>query len=80
MKQSHKDALMQVGLAVFGVMGIAASYSTDPAIKLWSPVVGLCSQPFWFYVTFTKKLWGAFFVTFLYTGSWCFGIFQNFFK
>jgi hypothetical protein len=79
-KESHKELITQMGLAVFGVLGIAASYSSDPTIKTWSPVVGLMSQPFWFYMTFTKRMWGALFVTFLYTGSWCFGIYQNFFK
>jgi hypothetical protein len=78
MKQSHKDAVTQIGLAVFGVLGIAASYSTDTAIKLYAPLVGICSQPFWFYMTYTKRMWGAFFVTFLYTASWVYGIYRNF--
>lgn len=79
MKQEHKDAITQIGLAVFGVLGIAASYATDPLIKLWAPAVGACSQPFWFYMTWTKRMWGAFFVTFLYSGSWAYGIYRNFF-
>jgi hypothetical protein len=80
LKESYTDVAVQVGVALFGIAGITLSYASDPGLKLWSPVLGLFSQPFWCHMTIKKKLWGALFVTFLYTGAWSFGIYQNFFK
>lgn len=80
MKESYKDAIVQAGLTLFGVTGLALSYSPDPTLHHWSPCFGLASQPFWFYMTYKKKLWGAFFMTILYTAAWSFGVYQNFFK
>lgn len=80
MREIHKDLIVQTGLALFGVTGLVLSYSADPLLRQWSPCFGLASQPFWFYMTIKKRLWGALFMTFLYTGAWSFGVYQMFFK
>lgn len=80
MKESTKDLITQVGLTLLGVTGLALAYNTDPVMHKWSPCFGLASQPFWFYMTYKKKLWGAFFMSILYTSAWSFGVYQNFFK
>lgn len=46
----------------------------------WGFVVGLVCQPFWFITSFVNHQWGVFFVSFIYTGSWLYGVYEWFFK
>lgn len=51
--------------------------ANDPRswVKRWAPVVGLISQPFWFYATYHSRQWGVFAVSFLYTAAWLRGFY-----
>ena len=46
----------------------------------WGFVAGLLSQPFWFITSYTNEQWGVFLVSIIFTGSWCLGIYEWFFK
>lgn len=46
----------------------------------WGFVVGLLSQPFWFYTTWQNQQWGAFLTAIVFTVSWMNGIYYWFFK
>lgn len=40
----------------------------------WGYVLGLCSQPFWLYTTYTHQQWGMFLLSIFYTYRWAIGI------
>ena len=46
----------------------------------WGYVLGLCSQPFWFYTTISNKQYGLFVLSCWCTFSWCNGIYKRFYK
>ncbi len=70
----------QILLAFFGVTAIGFSQANNKLANKWAPVFGLCSQPFWFYATFVAQQWGIFFLCFLYTAAWGFGLYNQWFK
>lgn len=64
----------QIAIGLLGVTAIFLSQSANPDVRKYACLFGLCSQPFWFYATFTAHQWGIFFLSFLYTISWMRGI------
>jgi hypothetical protein len=75
MNKKLKASLIQIGVACFSIGALATSYSSDPAIRVLSPYLGLCSQPFWFHMAYTNRLWGAGVVACAYTGVFIWGLF-----
>jgi len=69
--------LCQIGIAVLGVTAIFLSRDKRPKWRRWSSVLGLCSQPFWFALTYHDRQWGVFFLCFLYTWCWFRGFKAN---
>lgn len=61
-------------VAIF-ILGSSAIYlvGTTGRFKKWGYLVGLVSQPFWFYTAWTTEAWGIFFMCFIYTYSWANG-------
>lgn len=43
-------------------------------------ILGLCSQPFWFYSTIVTEQWGMLCLTIFYTYSWVQGIYNYYIK
>lgn len=70
------DNVSQVGIALFGVTSIFLIARKNK----WGFVIGLISQPFWYITTYINKQWGIFFLNFVYTGTWIFGVYNWFFK
>ena len=70
------DTVSQVGIALLGVTSIALIAKKNK----WGFVLGLLSQPFWYITAYINKQWGIFFLNFIYTGTWVFGIYEWFFK
>ena len=66
--------ISQLAIALFGLTAIWLTQSVSAAQRKWAPVLGLCSQPFWFYATFTAEQWGIFVLAVFYTLAWCRGI------
>lgn len=68
------DALCQVFIAVFGLLAIFLVARKNR----WGFVVGLLQQPLWFFTTFVNEQWGIFLLSFAYTVTWSYGIWENF--
>lgn len=64
----------QLTIALFGVSAIWLSQDTRPHVARWACILGLIAQPAWFYATWKAAQWGMFALCFLYTASWCRGV------
>lgn len=70
------ENISQIAILVLGVASIVLVAKKNK----WGFVLGLAVQPFWFITSFLNKQWGIFIVSFVYTLSWIFGIYEWFFK
>lgn len=64
----------QIAIGLFGVAATFLSQDARDSRRRWACVLGLCSQPFWFYATWKAEQWGIFAMCFLYTWSWARGV------
>jgi hypothetical protein len=44
----------------------------------WGFVIGLVTQPFWFYTSFRHRQWGIFIANIFYAFGWAMGVYRNF--
>jgi hypothetical protein len=44
----------------------------------WGFVIGLATQPFWFYTSFRHRQWGIFIASVFYAFGWAMGVCRNF--
>jgi hypothetical protein len=44
----------------------------------WGFVVGLATQPFWFYTSFRHRQWGIFIASIFYASGWAMGVYRTF--
>jgi hypothetical protein len=44
----------------------------------WGFVIGLATQPFWFYTSFRHRQWGIFIASICYAFGWAIGVYRNF--
>jgi hypothetical protein len=44
----------------------------------WGFILGLATQPFWFYTSFRHRQWGIFISSILYASGWAIGVYRNF--
>jgi nicotinamide riboside transporter PnuC len=70
------ETVSQIAIFILGISGIVLIGRKNK----WGFVFGLLVQPFWFYTAFINQQWGIFFVSFAYTISWSYGIYQWFYK
>jgi nicotinamide riboside transporter PnuC len=70
------DVVSQVVIFIFG----AGSIILVARKNKWGFVLGLLAQPFWYITAYVNGQWGIFFVSFVYTASWIYGIYEWFFK
>ena len=70
----------QLFIGLFGVTAVWLSQDARDSVRRWACVLGLTSQPFWFYATWQAEQWGIFTLSFLYTYSWARGVKANWFK
>lgn len=73
---NYLDLVSQVAIFIFGVLSIVLVARKNK----WGFVFGLLVQPFWFITAFLNEQWGVFWVSFVYTSSWSYGIYEWFFK
>ena len=66
--------ISDIAIALLGFAAIRLSQAKSKTAKKYAPVVGLLSQPFWFYVTWQLGMPGMFILTIGYTYAWCVGI------
>jgi nicotinamide riboside transporter PnuC len=70
------EAISQVGITIFGITAVFLVAKKNK----WGFVLGLISQPFWLMTSFLNKQWGIFILSIVYTFTWCFGIYEWFYK
>lgn len=70
------DLISQVAIVILGTSSIILLAKKNK----WGFVLGLAAQPFWYITAFVNQQWGVFLVSFVYTASWLFGIYEWFFK
>lgn len=65
----------QYGIAVFGLTALWLTFHRHPLCRKWSPIVGLCGQPFWLMGTWGQ--WGMFALSCAYTFVYICGAFNQ---
>jgi len=70
------DHVSQVAIFILGTLAIILVAKKNK----WGFVAGFLSQPFWYITAYLNEQWGVFFISFVYTASWSFGIYERFFK
>ena len=70
------DFIAQIFIFIFGTTSILLIARKNK----WGFVVALIAQPFWFFTTFVNHQWGAFIVSFVYTISWVYGLYEWFWR
>lgn len=67
------DVIAQV--AIF-LLGPTAVILANTKRRRWAPIVGLASQPFWFWTTIANHQWPVLATCFIYTGAWGLGLYN----
>ena len=70
------DFISQIAIFILGAGAIILIAEKNK----WGFVLGLAAQPFWFITAIINHQLGVLLVSFIYTISWCFGIYKWFFK
>ncbi len=70
------DTISQIAIFILGISSIILVARKNK----WGFVLGLLAQPFWFITSFINEQWGIFFVSFVYSLSWVYGIYGWFYK
>ena len=63
----------QVAIMIFGCSAIWLVGRREKW-RRWGYILGLCSQPFWFWTTLAHRQYGIFFLCLWYTYSWGQGV------
>jgi hypothetical protein len=74
---STGSIIAQAGIMAFGVSAIWLVGQTNPKVRRWGFVCGICSQPFWLYTTISHEQWGIAAMSLLYAASWANGLRKN---
>lgn len=67
--------MMQFLLAVFGLAALYMATGTDPQLRRWAPVVGLCGQPAWIAFAVGAQAWGLLALSIAYSAVYVRGIY-----
>lgn len=67
--------MIQIALALFGLSALYMAMGRNAQLRRWSPIVGLCGQPFWLYFAVNAGAWGMFALSVAYSlvyirGAW----------
>lgn len=73
------DLAIQLGILIFGCTAVWL-IGRPESWRRWGYFLGLCSQPFWLYMSYKKQEWGVFILSCLYTYSWAQGVWFHYFK
>lgn len=69
--------ISQIGIVFFGVLAAWLTQQANESRKKYACILGLISQPFWFYSAIESEQWGIFLLSIIYTGVWLIG-FKNY--
>lgn len=67
----------QAWIVFFSLGAAFLTTSKDREARKFGFMLGLLSQPGWFYATWTADQWGNLLMAFVYTFMWCRGIYNN---
>lgn len=67
--------ITQLLICIFGLSSIFLINLKNKFSK-YGPILGIISQPLWFYESYKAKQWGIFILTIGYTISWIIGIYK----
>ena len=67
--------LANIIIPVFGTLAFAMSQTSNPTLRKYAPILGLSTQPFWFYTQWTSANFGVILICFLYAGIWMFSFY-----
>lgn len=70
-----KIDICQIGILIFGCSAVWF-VGRKERWKRWGYILGLCSQPFWFWTTITHEQYGIALLSLWYTYSWGQGIYN----
>lgn len=65
-----------MGLACLTASALILSYSDVTSLKNLSPVIGLASQPFWYYTAVKHNLPGVLVTNFIFTFAYAYGLYK----
>ena len=65
--------IAQIGIVVFGCAAIWFIGRRE-AWRRWGFILGLCSQPFWFWTAYEHRQWGVGVLAVFYTYAWAQGV------
>jgi hypothetical protein len=71
------ETASQIAIMLLSPLAMWLVNSKDKKHRLYGAVVGLISQPFWFYTSFYNGQWGIFIIAFVYAAAWVRGIINN---
>lgn len=72
-----RQVIAQIGIMVFGCSAIWL-IGRKESWSRWGFVMGLLSQPFWFWSAYQAEQWGIFLVCCWYLYSWVQGFYYHF--
>ena len=64
----------QLVIAICGIGGVWLSQAPTDNARRWACILGLISQPAWFYATYQAEQWGIFALGFLYAAGYLRGL------
>ena len=70
----------QVMIIFTSVTSVWLTQQSNKELKRYACLFGLLAQPFWFYTTYKAEQWGIFSVSFIYSGIWLMGFYNNWVK
>lgn len=73
------DTIANIGIILFGGSAIFLVSRTDKWMR-WGYIMGMVSQPFWFYIAITTAQFGVFLMSCWFTFCWAKGIWNYWIK
>lgn len=73
------EIICQIFIPIVSAAGVFFVTRKDESRK-WGFVLGLATQPFWFYTTLHNRQYGLFILSLFYTVQWIKGIINHFGK
>ena len=70
----------QIIIALTGSIAIWLTQQDNKEWARYACIFGLVGQPFWFISSYNSEQWGIFALCFLYTYSWCIGLYRHWIK
>jgi hypothetical protein len=69
--------ISQIAIPCMSLPAMWLANDHRPEVRKWGCVLGMLSEPFWFYTTIVNHQWGIFFAAFFYTYAWVRGFYNQ---